>query len=115
MAYDFPFHVFDSNEDVLIVERKLPHWAQSGTISFITFRTWDSMPKSVLQRWLNERFHWLRDHDIDPTAEDWKAKLQESGVETRQEFHRRFSQRWHEELDQCHGHVYCEMRNSPKS
>ncbi|NQT15400.1 MAG: hypothetical protein HQ582_21770, partial [Planctomycetes bacterium] len=58
------FRVFDPDEDVHLVERKLPHWAQAGTLCFITFRTWDSMPKPVLERWLNERWEWLKRQGI---------------------------------------------------
>ncbi len=68
MSDRFPFRVFDPEEDVLVVERKLPHWAQPGTIAFITFRTWDSMPAPVIQQWLSERSDWLRGHGIDAAA-----------------------------------------------
>jgi hypothetical protein len=30
--------LFDLEREVLIVERRLPHWAQAGTIAFITWR-----------------------------------------------------------------------------
>ena len=41
MSDPFPFRVFEPEEEVLVVERKLPHWPQPGTISFITFRTYE--------------------------------------------------------------------------
>ena len=40
-----PVHLFDSDADVFIVERKLPHWSQAGAVAFLTWRTHDSMPK----------------------------------------------------------------------
>ena len=95
--------VFDRREDALIVERRLPHWAQSGTICFITFRTRDSMPKSVVDRWLRERWQWLRSHGIDPAEANWHQGLEQLDQQLQHEFHRTFSQFWHDELDQCHG------------
>ena len=47
-----PFHLFDREGEVLIVERRLPHWSQAGAICFITWRTLDSMPQPVL--WMLE-------------------------------------------------------------
>jgi hypothetical protein len=31
--------VLDLQQDVSIVERRLPHWSQAGTVAFITWRT----------------------------------------------------------------------------
>ncbi len=39
---------FDRNQQYSVINRRLPHWSQAGTVSFITFRTWDSIPKKVL-------------------------------------------------------------------
>jgi menaquinone-specific isochorismate synthase len=38
---------FNPHDDVLITQRRLPHWGQDGAVVFITWRTHDSMPKSV--------------------------------------------------------------------
>jgi REP element-mobilizing transposase RayT len=95
--------VFDRKSDVLIVERKLPHWAQTRTLCFITFRTDDSIPKLVLERWLGERWQWLDQHGIDPYAKSWKQSLEQLEVELQNEFHRTFSERWHDHLGECHG------------
>jgi type I restriction enzyme R subunit len=46
---------FDPNDDLLITQRRLPHWAQDGCVVFITWRTSDSMPKDVLDRWRADR------------------------------------------------------------
>ena len=75
MSADLRIRVFDPAEDTLIVERRLPHWAQPGTPCFVTFRTADSMPKAVFERWRRERFEWLRNHGIDPTQVDWQQRL----------------------------------------
>ena len=37
--------IFDPKQEFCIVERRLPHWSQAGTITFVTWRTWDSIPE----------------------------------------------------------------------
>jgi REP element-mobilizing transposase RayT len=99
----WPLQVFDPFEGFAIVERKLPHWSQAGTICFITWRTHDSIPRSVLGRWHAGRDDWLRRHGIDPHAGDVKHQLQQLDRTTRGEFVRTFSERWHRHLDAGHG------------
>jgi type I restriction enzyme R subunit len=94
--------VFDPDQEFTVVERRLPHWSQAGTISFITWRTWDSIPAEVLQRWLTERDAWLKRHGIDPNA-DWRSQLRSLSPTLRREFQLRVSDRWNEHLDACHG------------
>ena len=103
MSGDLPIRIFDPGEDTLIVQRRLPHWAQPGTICFVTLRTRDSMPKSVLDRWLRERWQWLSGHGIDPMQANWERVLEQLDKRLQKEFHQTFSQRWHDELDECHG------------
>jgi putative transposase len=57
---------FTPRDEVLITQRKLPHWGQQGTVVFITWRTVDSLPKEVLELWRADRNRWLLDHGIDP-------------------------------------------------
>ena len=68
---------FDPNDELLITQRKLPHWAQDGSVVCITWRTADSMPKDVLEPWRADRNHWLDVHGIDPTQKGWKMRVQE--------------------------------------
>ena len=96
-------HFFDRNAEYTVFNRRLPHWTQAGVVCFITFRTHDSMPKEVVQRWRDERNRWLRHNGIDPQTPDWSAQLQSLNKEKRTEFYRTFSTRWHEHLDSCHG------------
>jgi REP element-mobilizing transposase RayT len=65
---------FDPKQDFTIISKSLPHWAQAGTISFITWRTADSLPADVQERLTQERKELLRTFDIDPET-DWKAQL----------------------------------------
>src|SRR5688500_19773668 len=60
--------VFNPQQEYVVVQRRLPHWSQAGTISFITWRTWDSMPQRVLNTWISERNAWLVRHGINPAA-----------------------------------------------
>jgi putative transposase len=65
---------FDRNQDFTVTWRNLPHWAQAGTVCFITWRTADSLPAEVVQRMNQERQRLLLDHGLDPHG-DWKAAL----------------------------------------
>ena len=98
----WPLQVFDPNAEFSIVERKLPHWSQAGTVCFITWRTIDSIPKSVLNRWHADREEWLRRHGIDSRGSDWKSQVQQLPPKLRAEFGRDFSDRWHRHFDAGH-------------
>jgi type I restriction enzyme R subunit len=106
---------FDPNADVRIVQRRLPHWSQAGTIAFLTWRTKDSIPAEVLNRWHAERREWVSRH-LAPRDENgsrseaktWsesslKAALSRLAPRVQAEFFRIFSSRWHDHLDACHG------------
>jgi REP element-mobilizing transposase RayT len=94
------FHFFDSSQEVVVVERDLPHWLQAGAVYFITWRTWDSIPADKLACWEEERQVWLARFngraDILPDL-------------LRKEYQRLFSRRWERWLDACHGE--CLLRN----
>jgi len=94
---------FDPGDEPLITQRRLPHWAQAGAVVFITWRTLDSMPKQVLERWRAEKNRWLYTHGIDVLSEGWKSQVQNLPEDLSTEYHDRFTTRWHEELDACHG------------
>ena len=67
-----PFHLFDPEADVQIVERRLPHWSQAGAVCFLTWRPIDSLPKDVLDRWFGDRARWLASHGIRPDDPQWR-------------------------------------------
>jgi hypothetical protein len=46
--------------------RHLPHWRQTGTTYFVTFRQDDSIPASILAEWADVRARWYRAHELDP-------------------------------------------------
>lgn len=94
---------------------QIPHWSQSGAVTFVTWRTKDSIPKKVLSQWICEREKWCEENGI-PTREEeepvsrWLSKLPQ---QRQLEYHRRFSRSWNEELDKCHGE--CLLRNQALS
>ena len=100
---ELPLRAFDSRDEYAVVQRRLPHWCQGGTVSFITWRTWDSMPAHVLAGWLAQREAWLRQHGIDPLREDWETCLQTLPNNITAEFKRHISDRWNDHLDALHG------------
>src|SRR5262245_12466587 len=66
MGTSLPIRTFDAADDVTIVERRnLPHWNQAATLTFITWRTWDSIPRPVMAAWLRARADWLSARGID--------------------------------------------------
>ncbi|MCR9295399.1 MAG: hypothetical protein NXI32_21995 [bacterium] len=99
---------YDPRDSVTIYERKLPHWSQAGTLCFITFRTFDSLPVSVIKRFHADRRNWLRLHGVNPDAQDCKERLAQLDKRLREEFWRTFSERWNLELDACQGE--CHLR-----
>lgn len=109
MAKPFPIQTFDREAEVLITQRRLPHWAQAGAITFITWRTEDSIPAEVLRQWRSERCRWLRAHQIDPDEPNWRSQLIAVEPELQNEFRRLFSDRWQDELDVNHGE--CVLRS----
>jgi putative transposase len=105
MTKDEPllFRFFDPLAEFDVTERDLPHWAQAGTMCFITWRTFDSMPGVVVNQWHADRVAWLSKHGIDVTVSDWKSKIPALDKPSRQEYYRLFSARWQKLLDDCLG------------
>ncbi len=77
--------------DILKTRNCLPHWHQNRSTFFVTFRLGDSMPASLLETWRAERDRWLLQH-----PQPW-------ALDTELEFHKRFSARLDEHLDDGHG------------
>jgi type I restriction enzyme R subunit len=95
--------VFDPSQDYAVIERRLPHWTQAGTITFITWRTWDSMPEKIVTRWQAERNELLLRYGIDANADDWEQRLRRLSMEAFREVQLKLSDRWNDHLDECHG------------
>ena len=65
------FRFFDPLETLSVVERKLPQWSQASVLCFLTFRARDSMPKAVVETFLQERNDWLMRHGINSELTDY--------------------------------------------
>ena len=94
--------LFDPKAKLLISEHFRPHWSQAGAIVFITFRTADSIPKEVLNRWEREKQDWMRRHDC-PVDRHWAEVLPTLAPPLRDEFKREFNRCREDFLDNCHG------------
>lgn len=97
------FRFFDPSAKTEVTHGHLPHWEQSNAYYFITWRTADSIPREVSEKWHAERETWLRGHGVDPSAEDWQRELEMLPENEHQEFYRLFTAKWHVMLDECHG------------
>ena len=95
-------HFFDPKAEFSVIERHSPHWVQAGVVCFLTYRTEDSMPAAVVQRWVDERNTLLKQHGIDP-AGDWKVDLQRLPPNVSQQLRWTFTERFDECLDESHG------------
>lgn len=69
---------------------------------FVTIRTADSVPRSVLRSWYLRRDDWLRRNGIDPAAAAWKTQFR-GFPELEREFDRTFTRQFMEYLDRGHG------------
>ena len=94
--------VFDPKADLSITERIRPHWSQAGAIVFVTFRTHESIPHAVIQRWDREKNDWMQ-RRVQPTGEHWSKILPTLDDNERSDFHKQFSRCLEDFLDTCHG------------
>ncbi len=65
---------FNPKQPYCVAWKALPHWAQSGTVCFITWRTADSLPVAAERRITNKRAAALQQFESDPGL-DWKEQL----------------------------------------
>ena len=93
---------FDRNAEYSVIDRHLPHWVQAGVVCFLTYRTEDSMPAAVIQRWIDERDSLLKQHGINPGT-DWRAALHRLPPKVSETLRWKFTERFDDFLDECHG------------
>jgi type I restriction enzyme R subunit len=65
---------FDPKEEHTIAWKSLPHWAQAGTLCFITWRTADSLPNAVVARLAAERRQLLDAFGLNSNG-NWRREL----------------------------------------
>jgi putative transposase len=83
--------------------RDLPHWWQVGVVTFITWRTWDSLPAAVVKDWVTVREQWMRRHGIPPDAPDVTDRVRMLDSTAQNEFRELIAERWEGALDAGHG------------
>jgi putative transposase len=93
---------FDPKQEVAVVSKSLPHWAQAGTITFITWRMADSLPAVGLKKFTAERDQLLRTFQLNP-RDDWKAQLDALPAADRRRIQQALFQVWDDRLDAGHG------------
>ena len=65
---------FDRRESYTVAWKTLPHWAQAGTVSFITWRTGDSLPAAAQRRISQLRAETLQRLGLGSRGE-WRSAL----------------------------------------
>jgi type I restriction enzyme R subunit len=93
---------FDPKAELLIREHCRPHWSQAGAIVFITFRTHDSIPQAVLDRWECEKQEWFRIRGLSRGLH-WSQLLPTLSPAEQDSFHQAFHRCREDFLDTCHG------------
>jgi REP element-mobilizing transposase RayT len=97
------FELFDPAAGVDITCRYLPHWFQAGATYFITFRTADSLPTTVLAQWAEKRRQWLESRSINPDNPNWLVTFKLLPASEQAEFHDTFTDAMHQYLDAGYG------------
>jgi putative transposase len=85
-----------------IDEHIRPHWSQAGAVVFITFRTADSIPREVIERWDRQKQEWFRRRGMDRTTH-WSIAVLTLTETERAEFQRTFQRCREAYLDSRHG------------
>jgi REP element-mobilizing transposase RayT len=88
---------FDAQQEHTIAWKRLPHWAQAGTVCFITWRTADSLPAAVIARLAEERRRVLRMFGI--ADGDWRHGLGKLPLADRRRAQWSLFAAWDEQLD----------------
>jgi putative transposase len=94
--------VFDPKADRLVYSHDRPHWSQAGAITFITFRTADSIPRDVLENWDRDKLAWLATRGY-PDVKHWSQVLNSLCQKDRADFNREFHRTREVYLDTCQG------------
>ena len=97
----------DLENDIVVTEHTRPHWAQAGTITFITMRTHDSIPQSTIRTWEREKRDWMRRRGIEA---HWSEALPLLSKTEQKAFQRHFNRCREELLDQHLGRCWLRAR-----
>jgi type I restriction enzyme R subunit len=93
---------FDPKQEFTVAWKTLPHWAQAGTVCFITWRTADSLPIAVQKKITAERRVLLFKAGLNPD-EDWKRRLEALSAKNRGRIQWKLFTAWDRQLDKSLG------------
>ena len=93
---------FDREADYDQWDRTRPHRHQPAAICFLTMRLNDSIPRSVILRWHQERIEYLQRLGVE-VERDWKRGLEQLTAEQQAKFSKHFSRQRETTLDECLG------------
>jgi REP element-mobilizing transposase RayT len=102
LAYMSRLQFFDPKQEHTIAWNSLPHWAQAGTVCFITWRTADSLPAAVVERLAEQRRELLRALGLNPNG-DWRCDLRKLALADRVRAQWALFATWDHELDRGAG------------
>ena len=101
---------FDREAEYDQWDRTRPHRHQPAAICFLTMRLNDSIPRSVILRWHQERIEYLQRLGVE-VERDWKRGLEQLTAEQQAKFSKHFSRQRETTLDECLGG--CELSDRP--
>ncbi len=101
---------FDPKAETLIHEHCRPHWSQAGAVVFITFRTDDSIPREVVERWDREKHEWLKQHGHSD-RDHWSEVVPTLTEKERADFQKQFDRCREDFLDTCLGKCLLKQPN----
>ena len=93
---------FDREADYDQWDRTRPHRHQSAAICFLTMRLNDSIPRSVILRWHQERIEYLQRLGVE-VERNWKRGHEQLTAEQQAKFSKHFSRQRETTLDECLG------------
>lgn len=98
------FQPFDPKQAVRIYFTSMPHWRQDGCTYFVTYRTADSIPKQVLDRWDVEKAEWLTNRGASVTdPKHWRDGFMKLNPNDRFAFVKQFNRKLDAYLDEGRG------------
>ena len=93
---------FDREADYDQWDRTRPDCHRSAAICFLTMRLNDSIPRSVILRWHQERIEYLQRMGVE-VERNWKRGHEQLTAEQQAKFSKHFSRQRETTLDECLG------------
>ncbi len=98
------FQGFNPKAERHVYFTTMPHWRQDGCTYFVTYRLADSIPKSVLDRWEENKRIWLKQHGASlPPEEPWHDAFLRLPRKLQFEFQQCFNRELNAYLDEGRG------------